>query len=194
MTAAKHRFFIALIPPPPIQEYANQVKQDFADRYQSRAAFRSPPHITLQPPFEWSLAELPRLQTCLQHFATVHSPVPVTLSGFGAFPPRVIFINVVKSVELLALQRNLEDYCASELGITHPHRGRPFSPHLTVAFRDLSRQNFQVAWPVYADRSLQFEFMATELTLLSHEGSRWTVHSNYPLAVQSAVAPQGSDN
>jgi 2'-5' RNA ligase len=47
------RYFIALLPPQEMQDYANQVRQHFADHYASRKAFNSPPHITLEPPFEW---------------------------------------------------------------------------------------------------------------------------------------------
>lgn len=45
------RFFIALLPPKHIRDYANEVKQEFADQYASRGAQNFPP-ITLQPPFE----------------------------------------------------------------------------------------------------------------------------------------------
>jgi len=29
-----------------------------------------------------------------------------------------------------------------------------FSPHMTVAFRDLTRQNFKAAWPEFQQRQL----------------------------------------
>ena len=37
-------FFIALLPSVEAQAYANQVKQHFADMYQSKGALKSPPH------------------------------------------------------------------------------------------------------------------------------------------------------
>jgi 2'-5' RNA ligase len=51
------RFFIALLPPQMIQDYANQIKQYFAEQYTSQGAQKSPPHITLQPPFVWEDAK-----------------------------------------------------------------------------------------------------------------------------------------
>ncbi|WP_216351346.1 hypothetical protein [Leptolyngbya sp. 'hensonii'] len=41
MNLVKLRLFVALLPPKPVQEYATQIKQHFADRYQSRAALKS---------------------------------------------------------------------------------------------------------------------------------------------------------
>ncbi len=69
-----------------------------------------------------------------------------------------------------------------ELGITDPaSKTRPFSPHMTVGFRDLTRQNFRVAWAEFQQRPLQFEFTVANLTLLIHNGQRWTVSSEFPL-------------
>ncbi|MFN6233029.1 MAG: 2'-5' RNA ligase family protein, partial [Microcystis sp.] len=48
-------FFIALLPPPEVQEIATKIKVEFAEIYNSRAALKSPPHVTLQPPFRWNL-------------------------------------------------------------------------------------------------------------------------------------------
>ncbi|WGV27276.1 2'-5' RNA ligase family protein [Halotia branconii] len=174
------RFFIALLPPRHIQEYAKQVKQYFADNYGSRAAQKSPPHITLQPPFEWPDADVPLLEASLSEFATKQQSIPITLSGYAAFAPRVIYINVIRSQELLNLQADLVAYTESKLSIVDQvSQTRPFAPHMTIAFRDLTRQNFKAAWPEFAQRQLHFEFIAENLTLLLHDGKRWNVKSEF---------------
>jgi len=183
LAESKSRFFIALLPPPEVQDYANQIKQYFAEHYASRGAQKSPPHITLQPPFEWEALLVPELEQCCSTFANGRDSVPVTLSGFGAFPPRVIYINVVKTQELLTLQTDLMAYLETRLGIVDPLiLTRAFAPHMTVAFRDLTRQNFKAAWPEFQQRQLQFEFTATQLTLLLHDGRRWNVSAEFPFS------------
>ncbi|MDB9347007.1 2'-5' RNA ligase family protein [Nodularia spumigena] len=174
------RFFIALLPPQHIQDYANEIKQHFADHYASRGAQKSPPHITLQPPFEWSDAHVPQLETAIRDFAHSQQPIPITLNGYAAFPPRVIYINVVKSQELLTLQADLMADVESNLEIVDKtSQTRPFTPHLTVAFRDLTKQNFRLAWPEFVQRSLNFYFTAENLTLLLHDGQRWNIKSEF---------------
>ena len=181
LATSTHRFFIALLPPQEIQDYANEIKQYFAQTYDSRAAQKSPPHITLQPPFEWQLDAVPLLEQCLRTFADTRMPVPVTLNGFAAFVPRVIYINVLKTPELLTLQKELMEYLEASLGIVDmTSKSRSFSPHMTVAFRDLTRQNFRRAWPEFQARQLEFEFTASELTLLIHDGRRWNVSESFP--------------
>jgi 2'-5' RNA ligase len=173
------RFFIALLPPQDIQDYANEIKQYFADHYASRHAQKSPPHITLQPPFEWLDSDVSRLEASIREFASGQQPLPITLNGFAAFAPRVIYIDVVRNPELLTLQADLMAYVEANLGIVDIGKTRPFAPHMTVAFRDLTRQNFKAAWPEFENRQLYFEFSADKLTLLIHDGRRWNIKSDF---------------
>ena len=175
------RFFIAILPPPETQEYANGIKKYFADKFASYRAQKSPPHITLQPPFEWPDVSVSSLETSLETFASQQQLLPITLDGFAAFPPRVIYINVVKSQALLALQADLIKYTETNLGIINQvEKTRPFIPHLTVAFRDLTEQNFRNAWPEFVQRQFYYEYTAGHLTLLLHDGERWNVKSEFP--------------
>jgi 2'-5' RNA ligase len=184
MDKSSSLYFIALLPPQEIQDYANEVKQYFSDRYNSCHAQKSPPHITLQAPFEWNREAVEVLEQSLSNFASTHLSIPITLSGFSAFPPRVIYINVVRTGELLSLQADLMNYMMQQLGIVDPiSKQRPFAPHMTVAFKDLTKQNFKAAWPEFQDKSVQFEFIAQHLTLLMHEGGRWNIKSEFPLLV-----------
>jgi 2'-5' RNA ligase len=179
--ANESRFFIALLPPQEIQDFANAVIQELGDRYQTRAA-KAPPHVTLQPPFLWQLEASADLETCLQEFAAQQAIVPITLSGFGAFAPRVLYINVLKTAELLALQAQLMAQLEASLGIVDPvSKRRPFSPHMTVASRNITRSTFKQAWAELQPRQAEFEFVGDRLTLLLHDGHRWQVQSEFAL-------------
>ncbi|HLO47825.1 MAG TPA: 2'-5' RNA ligase family protein [Kamptonema sp.] len=183
MDNLKHRFFIALVPPQEIQEHITEIKQYFAEKYASSGALKSPPHITLQPPFRWLADDVGKLEECLEKFAIAHHPVPVTLSGFDAFPPRVIYGKPLKTPELLGIQKNLIEYLETNLEITDTvAKNRPFTPHMTVAFRDLTKENFKAAWSEFNKRSLNFEFTAYQLTLLLHDGDRWNISREFPFS------------
>ncbi len=189
MSAESSRFFIALLPSQAIQDYANEVKQVFVDRYNSCAALKSPPHITLQPPFAWLPEAMPDLGKTLSEFATQFAPMPIALSGFGAFEPHVIYINVIKSSTLLMLQTGLATHLEATLGIVDAvGKTRSFTPHMTVGFRDLTPENFRLAWAEFQHRPLALAWMATQLTLLRHDGERWTVANEFPFLGTDEVA------
>ncbi|MGD1913740.1 MAG: 2'-5' RNA ligase family protein [Rivularia sp. (in: cyanobacteria)] len=173
-------YFIALLPPQEIQDYANEVKQYFADTYNSKHAQKSPPHITLQPPFEWDSDNLPILEECLQNFARSTNVIPITLNGYNAFAPHVIYIDVVQTPDLTNLQADLMFYLENNLGILDKvGKSRSFTPHMTVAFKDLKRSKFKAAWLEFENRELHFEFNARELTLLKHENKRWNITKEF---------------
>ena len=176
------RFFIALVPPPEIQAAVNEIKGYFKQQYGSRKAFNSPPHITLQAPFEWSTEQdLDELMEGLKGFADKSKgEVAIALRNFGAFPPKVSYVDVVHSPELMALQHELATLMETKHGITD-HRYRSFCPHMTVAFRDLTKAAFHQAWPEFQQKTLVFDFTAQNLTLLRHNGQRWQVYQDYPL-------------
>ena len=185
-------FFLALLPPPELQAKLTAIKQEFATRFASQHALKSPPHITVFPPFRWPLAGIDRLE-CLAELARQHAPLGIPLSGFGAFAPRVIYARPLKVPALLALHRELQIFLAERFDLVDPMaKKRPFSPHVTLAFRDLSEANFRAAWPEFEARSLQAEFVATELTLLQHNGRHWEIAREWPLAGMGTPASPNS--
>jgi 2'-5' RNA ligase len=180
----RDRYFIALLPPQEMLDYANQVRQYFSDRYDSRKACSSPPHITLIPPFHWPQSP-DTLQQTLTSFAQTTTAFPITLSGFGSFPQNVIYINVRQSPPLLTLQSTLAAQCRETLGLTSRYSDqttdRPFVPHMTVAFRDLTTENFHNAWQEFEAKPLglknqsdqSYQFLCDRLTLLKYDGQQW---------------------
>ena len=186
MNQSTRLYFIALLPPAEIQEQITKIKQYFADNYASSHALTSPPHITLQPPFRWLPSEIPILEEDLSQFALTAAPVPVSLDGFGAFPPRVIYVRPQKTPELMEVQRALAAYLETNLGLVdEKEKQRAFSPHITVAFRDLKRQAFKAAWPEFQERPLKQEFVATHLTLLIHDRGQWHIETEFPFGGQN---------
>lgn len=180
---AQIRLFVALLPPVAIQVYADTIIQSLRQRYHTHTS-KAPPHITLQPPFLGSQAMITQVESQLEQFAQHQPIVPVQLSGFGAFAPRVLYINVVRTPALLQLQAALAETLEVEFNIKEPKTQRPFIPHLTVASRKLTRQTFRQAWAELKPRSVEFQFVAEQLTLLVHRGENWQVQAQFPLAGQ----------
>ncbi len=170
-------FFVALLPPQPLQDQVTEIKQYFSQTFNSRAALKSPPHITLHPPFPWPTNRRNDLVACLTRFALQRSPLQIQLDGFAAFPPRVIYLHISPTADLIRLHSDLAKHLETELNLVDPKtQTRSFKPHMTVAFRDLTPKAFKTAWPEFQHRSFQADFLATDLTLLVHHGQRWQIH------------------
>ena len=172
-------YFYALIPPEDIQADVTKVKLDFKKRFESVHSLKSPPHITLIPPFRYKLASEGKLIKALDDFASIEVAFKQKLHDFGFFPPRVIFINVDKSEDLKRLFHKFKKYMDAKLNISSLTRGGiRFTPHMTVAHRDLTKENFNKAKPQYENKHISFEFEVNEINLLRHDGKRWgIIHS-----------------
>lgn len=181
---SKQLFFIALLPPTEIQERVTQIKQYFAEVYDSKAALKSPPHITLQPPFNWEVARLAELKEVLDRFVREQVTFIVNLQGFAAFVPRVIYVDVERTEPLLKIQQALMAKLETELNIVHRvSKTRPFAPHMTVGFKDLSKEDFYRAWTEFKTKEFQADFQACELTLLQFDQvkqKKWLIEATFP--------------
>lgn len=175
-------YFIAIIPPAPVYEDAVSLKSYFKDNYNSKASLNSPPHITVHMPFRWKEKKESELIKTLGSFFTRFDPQKICLDNFGAFAPRVIFINVVLSEAIAAFQKEVHRFCRRELNLFNAlYKEQPFHPHLTLAFRDLKKHAFVKAWEEFKDKEFKAEFIADRIALLKHNGNVWKVYKEFPL-------------
>lgn len=165
--------FLALLPPKSISEEIKELKQEFSKKYNSRRALRLPAHITLVPPFRLTETRSDELFRILEDFCGRFSEMEVSLKNFGAFPPRVIFIEVDNPEEIRPFRDQLFTSLESFLPSEELKTGRTFRPHITLATRDLSRENFYPAWNDFRDRRYDARFSVGGLTLFKHNGKTW---------------------
>jgi 2'-5' RNA ligase len=170
----KQLYFIALIPPSPVKEEAWTLKEYFRDHYHSKASLNSPPHITLHMPFEWKEAKEGKLIHALREFSLGKKAFTLSFNDFSCFEPRVIYIDVKQSESLTALQYELHRFCKINLNLFNAkYRDLPFHPHLTLAFRDLKKDQFAKAWEEFKVKKFSAEYLVEQFTLLKHDGNRW---------------------
>jgi 2'-5' RNA ligase len=175
-------YFIAFVPVPPVYDDALKLKLHFQEKYKSKAALNSPPHITLHMPFRWKVQKESILIQKLQAFVKDYEPIKICLDNFSSFPPRVIFIDVAKSELLDTFQKSLQRFCKKEFNLFNAnYKEEPFHPHLTLAFRDLKKEFFKLAWDEFKAKEYKAEFIADKIALLKHDGKMWKIVQEFNL-------------
>jgi len=144
------RAFIAVNLSPDILDRIEQVALDLKTRMDS-VPIRWVPieniHLTLKFLGNVSTANLEILKDILGKVVSSHHECDISVGGIGVFPkpnnPRVVWVGMEISQELISLQRNIEIETA-RLGYSREHR--PFSPHLTFGrvSRNASTQDVQI--------------------------------------------------
>ena len=169
-------YFIAILPPQEIQDEITAFKNEIAQKFDSKHALNSPPHITLHMPFKWKDKKFDQLQEVIRSINDRLVPFKIELYDFDFFEPRVVFVNVIGTEELDNLQKTVITACRKELKLDNGnYKDRPFHPHVTVGFRDLRKARFYEAKSEFENRKVYFEFMTSEITLLKHDGKQWKV-------------------
>jgi len=170
----KKLYLIAIIPPAPQYDEALRWKEYMRDHFNSKAALKSPPHITLHMPFEWKENKQDKLIRALQTFCAGRPAFSIELKNFNCFAPRVIYIDVAPQPLLQELELSLHRYCKVKLNVFHArYQDKPFHPHLTIAFRDLKPALFQKAWDEFREKKFEGTFTVDKISLLKHDGRQW---------------------
>lgn len=171
---AQNLYFVAIIPGGMVYDEVMDFKKEILERFQSKGALRSPPHITLHMPFKWRADREEQLLEVLSGFECDQYPFEVQLNGFDFFDSRVVYVNVIKSVELADLQKRLIQYMRRELRLLNAdYKDRGFHPHMTIGFRDLKKSLFPQVKQVFTDRPYDRSFTVSHICLLQHDGHKW---------------------
>ncbi len=122
--------------------------------------------------------------TTLAGVAARHQPFALSLEDYNCFRPRVIYIDV-KSTDgaLQNLYLDLKGTWDKVLQIT-PDKRPAYRPHMTVAFKDLSRRMFYGAWEQFSGERFHAHWQVTMVALLKHQTAGWVIDSEYPLGEQ----------
>lgn len=165
----------ALEPPPSIAKTIRLLQEEFAARYRSKAALKPPVHITLSPPVYLDEEALGQYRSGLLEVSKNGRPFGITLRDFGFFKNnRVLFIRVSSSVQLSNLQKEFNDK------LKHPD-GRPYQPHITIGYRDLSAAIFEEIMKRYSMQSFNTQFTINSIRLWKHNGVSWETIEEFPL-------------
>lgn len=176
MQSAYSKYFIAIVPPEQIADRITELKHYVFNKFKSKAALRSPPHITLHMPFLFKTEKEDALSKKMSDFCATLQSFHVTLNGFDHFSRRVIFVKVLDNEKLIACQREVVRFCRTELNLSNAnYKDDPFHAHITIAFRDLSRAQFESAWDEFKDAQFEDAFLVDRIVLLKHNGHTWDI-------------------
>src|SRR5687768_15434483 len=134
-------YFIAIVAPETINQQVLEWKNYMLQRFNCKVALKSPAHITLIPPFEMQDSAQTTLQELLLPFAARQQNFPIHLKDFAAFKPRVIYAGVIPNARLSELRTDLEATILLDNRFPVKKEERPFHPHVTIANRDLTKEN-----------------------------------------------------
>jgi 2'-5' RNA ligase len=175
-------YFTALLPPDSLSNKIDEERNRFATKYQSYHALKTIPHITLLSPFKRPTIFEVEMHLQLEDFFKTISPFTIELSGYGNFQKqnKVIFIKVEKSKEILGLHKNFVFTLRNQLQFSDRETSYMYQPHITIAQKDLTAENFHKAWIEYEAKPFKENFIVRKAVMFKHNFRRWELLSVFP--------------
>lgn len=175
--------FIAIVPDAQIQRDVTEFKEYLAEHFGASHALKSPPHITLFPPFNWPQDRVEALREMLLDFAAEEACFEIALKNFNAFAPRVIYVDVMPNESLQKLQQKLENQLEIIFDFKNDRGHHDFNPHMTIAHKDLKKWLFAEAWKYFSSQHYTRIFQVKSIALLQHNGRRWDIYEEFQLCL-----------
>jgi len=171
-------FFIAIIPNKSIAAEIYEFKNYASEEFMSKRALSSPAHITIYPPFRMGQQMKISIDSELNKLADKQDSFYITLNSFSNFRKQVIYVDVEKSDTLNKLYYCIKERM-DEILLGKIEKEKPFHPHMTIAFRDLTKENFIPAWSYFEKQDYFRVFESKSFYLLRHDGKKWNVINEY---------------
>lgn len=178
------KYFLAVVPPEPFLRKVEQLKLELKDQFGIKYALKSPAHITVKMPFSY---DEHREKLLIEQLSSVVHPVrpfDLSVSRPKHFGNRVIFLSVGESPDLRALQAELRSFCKKQLHLVEELSDRNYTPHMTVAFKDLKPGIFDSVYTFVRERPLGFTWEVAQLCLLKKIEGKWIPTHFLPFLVK----------
>ncbi len=188
----KNLYFSAIILPPPFLDEVESLKAELSRQYQSMACLRSPAHITLFPPWAMPPAQQDKLLASWHRALSLSQTSNFTLSTTSVkhFSQHTLYLAIKTCYALTRLQKTIalsmqEFLNLAEKALSKPKQTRPFIPHITLAFKDISWLKISKALDLLQHRDLRRSMQISEIHLLRFNQLKhcWQRISTMPLVL-----------
>ena len=182
--SAHEMFYFALVCPQQVEEAILPLKIWVRDHHGSRTALKSPSHITLVPPFWWPSE---KLETMAEHARAFRFDIPgldIRLNGLGHFGKRVVYLRVEENAALAMLRENFTRHMKPVLGSLLKADSHAFTPHVTIATRDLTPASFADTWARFEHRAFEATMSLRQISLLRLQNAQWAVGRQFPWSME----------
>jgi 2'-5' RNA ligase len=180
--------FIGVLVPDELTTILQECRGWMNAHYGCRSGYGTPVHITLVPPFclneQFSHDDVRRaVQDAVRSWSEDHSPFNCMVDGFGSFSGRTLFAYVKPSPEWEQLRDAVSGALLKQCPGTIRKDTRPFTPHLTVANRDIPAGAEVSALTHFAELNLKETFQVNNVTVFVRRNGKWISDTTFAIEV-----------
>jgi 2'-5' RNA ligase len=174
METGQNLYFLGIIAPELIASEIKGFQEHCAQKYKSKAALKIPPHLTLIPPFYLERSREAELTNAIGAFAAKQRENELSIQGFNSFGAGTIYVAFEKNPALKNMQKELALLMSKKFGILKKDGpAYAFTPHITVAYKDLSPLRFEEAMTEFQRRIYRRKWKAASIAIVRNDFGKW---------------------
>jgi 2'-5' RNA ligase len=173
------RFWVGIIPPKKISKELYRTQKEIAKKYKTCHSLESRigPHITITYQENVDKKDLKGIEKIVHEVSKKTEPFKIIIKGVGRFYRlSVIYFKVAKSKELKNLSNELSKRITRFSKI---RRLRIFTPHITLADTDITKENFREAFKELGNKDFSYTFIVDRLFIGKSENERIKVYKSF---------------
>jgi 2'-5' RNA ligase len=171
-------FLVCLIPPVSIVEDVDAIRTDLSERFAVLESLKRPAHITLYNPVKISSsAEELKFFKALED-ASFADPFTQVIKNYNSFEPHTVYINVDQNEGIMQLQSQIKK-ALKPLNLLPQKESFKFTPHLTIAFKDVKPNVYAEIMDELKDKKFKREFLVGSFSVYKHIDKKWRPYKEY---------------
>jgi len=172
-------FLVCLIPPADIVKDVDEIRKFISEKFNVHESLKRPAHITLYDPLKLtSLNQENIFFQTLQNLA-YFDPFKQVLKNFGSFNEHTFYIDVEQNENIMQLKKAI-DSALKPLKLLNTKNHLKFTPHLTLAFKDVRPEVFRAINIMFKDKRFKREFIVSGFSVYKHIDKRWQPYRFIP--------------
>ena len=173
--------FLGVLLPEDLETEIEEYRAYMRGAFNCKSGQRTPLHTTLVPPFrlpsEFSTRDI---ENAIQKHILPKADFLRFVSkvdGFGAFSERTVFARVEPSPKWTAFRDATVSALLEECPQCTKKDSRPFTPHITIANRDIPEGAVAKALSTLGEKELKADFPVDNIVIFERKNSLWEIAS-----------------
>jgi 2'-5' RNA ligase len=169
--------FVGVLVPERLADIVEDCRSWMTEYFGCKSGYRTAPHITLVAPFALSVDPdaIRSLKAALYGWAKTAKPFEASVTGFGAFAERTVYAHVDEHPSWLEWHAGVTLALKESLPRAIPPKQEKFTPHLTVANRDIPPGGVPLALVHFAELGMHEKFTVNNAALFVWRNGAWFI-------------------
>lgn len=165
-------FLVCLVPPASIVEDIDEIRNHISEKFNVHESLKRPAHITLYNPVKLSSEEQEKKFFQALADASYADSFSQILLNFNSFEKHTFYLDVEQNAEIMNLQAGIKKEL-KPLKLLQEKDNFKFTPHLTLAFKDVKPPIMESIIAEFKDKKFKREFLVDGFSVYKHINKRW---------------------